>query len=274
VIDYIEYYSEKNVANYNYLNAYRLKPNGHEYKEINFLTDLPVRDLTENELLDEISGKKILLLVHGYNNEQDEVYDAYTIIEDKISEHINDYDLVVGYSWPGGDIGLEWYSSKKRANSVARRFRNLILTLSEAANSIDIMSHSLGARVVLKALKQAEEKHIVRNYFCLAAAVDNEVLEKGEDFYLSVSKIEKIFIFHSKNDGVLSGAYRLAEWDNALGLYGPEDKAYIQNRTKTIFVVNCKKVIKSHGAYKRSDSIYKYIDKVITKNPTKFVTLQ
>lgn len=251
-----------------------LKANGHEFKEIDFQTDLPLRSLNEEEFLEEVSGRKVLLLVHGYNNEQDEVYDAYTIINDKVAEHItNEYDLVIGYSWPGGDIGLEWYSSKKRANSVARRFRLLISAISENTRSLDIMSHSLGARVVLKALKQAKENIIVRNYFCLAAAVDNEVLEKNEEFHLSVSKVEKIFIFHTRYDGVLSSAYRLAEWDNALGLYGPEDKAYIQNRTKTIYVANCKKVVDSHGGYKRSDAIYRYIVKAIIKKPTKFVTL-
>lgn len=251
-----------------------LKTHGHEFKEIDFQTDLPVRDLSEEQFLNEVSGKRVLLLVHGYNNEQDEVYDAYTIINDKISEHTNNkYDLIIGYSWPGGDMGLEWYSSKKRANSVARRFRFLIAAISEGTSSIDVMSHSLGARVVFKALKQAKSNAIIRNYFCMAAAIDNEVLEINEEFHLSISKTEQIFVFHTKNDGVLSSVYRLAEWDNALGLYGPEDKAYIQNRTKTIYVANCKKVVESHGGYKRSDAIYKYIDKVIEKKPTKFVTL-
>lgn len=254
----------------------KLKSHGHGFKEINLLTDLSVRDLQEDEFLNEVSGKNVLLLVHGYNNEQDEVYDAYTVIENKLSEHTsNKYDLVIGYTWPGGDKGIEWYSSKRRANSVARRFRSLISSMSKKANSIDIMSHSLGARVVLKALKQADNKIIIRNYFCMAAAVDNEVLEKGEEFHSSAGKSERIFVFHSKKDGVLSVAYRMAEWDNALGLYGPEDKAYIQNRAKTIFVANCKKVVGSHGAYKRSNAIYKYINKVLTKVPTKrFVTLR
>ncbi len=192
-----------------------LKKHGHDYKEIDFNTDLQMRNLSEDDLLNEVSGKNVLMLVHGYNNEQDEVYDAYTIIENKLSEHTdNKYDLVIGYSWPGGDLGIEWYSSKQRSNSVARRFRFLISSLSEQTSSIDIMSHSLGARVVLKALKQADEKIIIRNYFCMAAAVDNEVLEKNEEFHLSVSKVGRIFVFHSMNDGVLSGVYRLAEWDN------------------------------------------------------------
>jgi len=135
------------------------------------------------------------------------------------------------------------------------------------------MSHSLGARVVFKALKQAKDDTVIRNYFCMAAAVDNEVLEQNEEFHLSISKAKNVFIFYSKNDEVLSIAYKVAEWDNALGLYGSEDKSYIQKQAKNIYVINCKKVIASYGDYKRTKDIYKYINRVLTKRTAKFVTL-
>lgn len=252
-----------------------LSDSGHEYREVDLLDNNLVRKIeSESQLLSEFSGKRILMLVHGYNNEQDEVYDAYSVIEEKVYSHLEkDFDFVVGYSWPGGDKGLEWWTSKKRANAVARRFRFLIEKISDNASSIDLMSHSLGARVVLKALKQSSQETIVRNYYCTAPAVDNEVLEKGEEFYDSVKKCESLFVFHSKKDRVLSGLYRIAELDNALGLCGPEDKNYIQNKTKNIYVANCKKHVDSHGAYKRSDAIYKYIASSLAKNPVKFKTL-
>ena len=139
--------------------------------------------------------------------------------------------------------------------------------------SLDVMSHSLGARVVFKALKQTAADNLIRNYLCTAPAVDNEVLEKGEEFFDSVNKIEALYVFHSKRDKVLEGAYRLSEFDNVLCLYGPEDKQYIQNKTKNRYVANCKKKIGSHGAYKRSDAIYSYILRSMLKKPTKFKTL-
>ncbi|GAA6151615.1 alpha/beta hydrolase [Pseudoteredinibacter isoporae] len=247
---------------------------GHAYREIDFSNDSVVREMESHQLLTELTGKKVLMLVHGYNNEQDEVYDAYSVIEEKIDQHIaGEFDAVIGYSWPGGDKGLEWWTSKRRANAVARRFRFLIEELSKQTRSLDVMSHSLGARVVLKALKQSQDDTVLRNYYCTAPAVDNEVLERNEEFHDSVSKNDKLFVFHSKKDGVLGGAYRLAEFDNALGLYGPEDKHYIQSKTKNIFVVNCKKRVDSHGAYKRSDAMYKYIASSLRKKPVKFKTL-
>ncbi len=252
-----------------------LSDSGHEYREIDLSDDSLIRKIeSEAQLLSELEEKRVLMLVHGYNNEQDEVYDAYSVIEKKVTHHLGEeFDLIIGYSWPGGDKGLEWWASKKRANAVARRFRFLVEKISAKTSSLDVMSHSLGARVVLKALKQSQHESLLRNYFCTAPAVDNEVLERGEEFHDSVSKNEGIFVFHSKRDGVLAGAYRIAEFDNALGLYGPEDKQYIQNKTKNIYVANCKRRVDSHGAYKRSDAVYKYIASSLAKAPVKFKTL-
>ena len=207
----------------------RLSASGHTIREIDFSNDSVSHSFKDfGEFSARISGQRLLLLVHGYNNEQDEVYDAYSVIERKVQSHLNnEYDLVIGYSWPGGDTELDWWSSKRRANAVARRFRFLIHTLVASAHALDMMSHSLGARVIFKALKQASTingNSIVRNYFCTAASVDNEVLEMGEEFHTAIDKFDGIYVFHSRKDEILYYAYRAAEFDQALGLSGPEDK--------------------------------------------------
>lgn len=256
-------------------NADLLRDDGHQFREIDLSTDTEIRRIdTRSEFIKELSGKRILMLVHGHNNKQDDVYDAYSIVKIKVREFLEThYDHIIGYSWPGGDNGLDWWASKKRADEVAGRFCLLIESVSQNVAALDVMSHSLGARVTLNALKQSLHSKIIRNYFCTAPAVDNEVFEKGEEFYDSINKAGALYIFHSKRDGILAGAYRLAEFDNALGLYGPEDKQYIQNKTKNIYVANCKKVVDGHSAYKHTDAIYKYIAKSIVKKPVKFKTL-
>ena len=262
----------------NFTDPDALGTTGHMFRDVDLTTDSTVQSFGNfPQFTQNIAGQRVLLLVHGYNNEQEEIYDAYSVIEDKIWTHMSQaYDKVIGYSWPGGDVGLEWWASKRRANAVARRFRFLLRDMLQSVQFIDVMSHSLGARIVLKALKQsagAVDGSIVRNYYCTAAAVDNEVLELGEEFHESVGKIQSMFVFHSRNDGVLAYAYRAAEFDRALGLSGPEDKAYVQNRTKNLFVVNCKKKIGRHGAYKHSDDVYAYMASALTKTPVRFKTL-
>lgn len=246
---------------------------GHSAKEIDLATDKE-KPFDIKRLPVKIREKNVLILVHGYNNEQFEVYDAYQIIEQKIGTITpNVYETIIGYSWPGGDRGLEWWQGKSRANSVARMFRFLIEELGETANALDIMSHSLGARVTLKALKESKQKDVVRNYYCTAPAVDNECLEPDEEFHNALSSCNRLFVFHSSKDGVLRISYKAAEWDRALGLYGPEDKDYISTKAKKVYVANCKKHVSKHGGYKRADKMYSYIKDYQTKNPSKFKTL-
>ncbi len=249
---------------------------GHQIKEIDLTgNEQTAKDMSFGDLKEVVNRKRILVLVHGYNNEQFEVYDAYQIIESKIDELTpKPFDHVIGYSWPGGDRSLEWWQGKSRANSIARMFRLLLEYIASSCDSTDIniMSHSLGARVVLKALKETP-RILVRDYYCTAPAVDNECLESGEEFNASIHACNRLFVFHSARDGVLRISYRVAEGDRALGLHGPEDKDFISNRAKTVYVANCKKRISKHGGYKRTNELYKYILDYQEKNPTKFKTL-
>ena len=263
-------------ARENFNNPDRLLENGHITREINLQTNQKIDDgISLSTLLERIKDKKVLILVHGYNNEQEEVFDAYETIENKVNENLEDvYDLIIGYSWPGGDDALDWWRPKRRSNAVARRFRFLLEQLSSASEFIDLMSHSLGARVCLKALKESNTTDLIRDYYCKAPDVDNECLEVDEEFYQSIFSCGRLFVFHSRKDEVLATAYRLAEFDNALGLFGPEDKDYIENEAERIYVVNCKHKVTSHGGYKRSDAVYQYISDSLDKDPNTFVTLR
>ncbi|MBO9490449.1 alpha/beta hydrolase [Endozoicomonas sp. G2_1] len=252
-----------------------IAPNGeHTIYDINLSNDshngqkVPLSNLSAT-----VSGKKVLILVHGYNNEPYEAYDAYELLEKELTtKGGNHYDFILGYSWPGCDNPAEWYKAKRRADSAARMFRRLLTTLEPQTASIDVLSHSLGARVTLKALKGAQ-KPLIRNYFSTAPAVDNECLETGEEFYTSTLRCQHLHVFHSFRDGVLNVAYRTAEFDTALGLCGPEDRSYVL-RKKNIYVVNCKKVVSSHGGYKHAKAFYRYLNDYTLKQPAqKFRTL-
>lgn len=248
---------------------------GDLYKDVDLnINDEKSRVITQNEFIEKISVKKVLILVHGHNNELDEVFEAYSVIEMKVKELLeSQYDIIIGYTWPSGDNGLDWWASKDRADEVGERFKHFLENIHDNIKALDIMSHSLGARVVLNALKQSEYIPLIRNYFCTAPAVDNEVLEKGEEFNKSIFRAESIYIFHSKNDGVLASLYRLAEFDNALGLYGPENKDFIIENTTNIFVANCKKIVDGHSNYKWSDDVYRYISKSFIGKPEKLKIL-
>jgi esterase/lipase superfamily enzyme len=233
-------------------------------------------DLTMEDFLAALQGKHLCILIHGYNNECHEVYDSYQIIDEHLRQFSNPYDIVVGFSWPGGNSTLEWWDAVRRANAVGRKFRHLLEQIKHISTSIDLISHSLGARVCLKALKNSKDnsRELVKNYYCMAAAVDNESLEEGEEFFASRNSVDNIYVMHSARDGVLAGSYKLAELDNALGLFGPENKSEIDKRGSNVYVANCKQVVSHHGGYKRSIEVYSYIEATRKATPRKrFITL-
>lgn len=246
-------------ARKNFVEPDRLLPEGHIIREVDLTNDTTKNEITHNQLLDEVKEKNICILVHGYNNEYFEVNDAYQIMENNIHNKLSDtYQKIIGYSWPGGDQRLDWFNAQSRANAVARRFRHFLESIRPKAKSIDLISHSLGARVSLKALKESQGT-LIDNYYCMAGAVDNESLEHGKEFFESRTSAKKIYVLHSAKDGVLATAYRAAEFDNALGLFGPEDKSAVEATESNIYVANCKRVIENHGGYKRSKAVFDYI---------------
>jgi len=91
----------------------------------------------------------VLILVHGYNNELEDITRAYNLIEGKISRFMkNKYDVVIGYSWPGGDSRFEYFSAKTRSGAISPRFGENLRQLHSAntrPKSLDLMTHSMGA---------------------------------------------------------------------------------------------------------------------------------
>lgn len=216
---------------------------------------------------DAVAGKRVLMLVHGYNNEFADVIRAYDLIEDQVKKHMKTrYDLVVGYTWPGGDDRFDYFAAKTRSGSLAPRFCENLRQLHSSAKrprSLDVMTHSMGARLTLESLKLLSTRKVVRNLFLTAAAVDNESIERGEEYFTANSRVRNSFVFHSRNDQVLKFAYSVAEWDRALGLNGPEDPADIMQHSKNAIIVNCKHKINGHGEYKYTDEIYKFLNKQV-----------
>ena len=170
------------------------EPNSFSNNEVVREIDLtnpndPGSDVSDAELQAAVTGKKLHLLIHGYNNDEAAIRDSYGIIESMMSAQglvgpTAPYDMVLGYVWPGGDLGLAYFFAKRRADKAGPRAQTLLLSIASIAASLDINTHSLGARVALQALKGVPGKPM-RNLFMLAAAVDDESIEIGEKFYSS-----------------------------------------------------------------------------------------
>lgn len=231
--------------------------------------DTPV---TEAELLSQVAAKRVLLLVHGYNNTEDDVSLAYARIDGAVATHLaGRYDLVMGYTWPGGSIHVSYPLARARANTAGPRLASWLTRLARKAEALDVMCHSLGARVVLKALNQAPSPpgRLLRHLFLLAAAVDNESIEKGEEFYPATRRTTRTVVMHSRHDRTLAVWFRIGDailpwqwfdlFDVALGHSGPENPAAIIAHSPHVQVVNGKAHEIDHGDYKDHPAVYGYL---------------
>lgn len=211
----------------------------------------------------EIKGKNVLLLVHGYNNGPEEALSTYRLVNLHVSalknsHQANLYDLVIGYLWPGDDSPLEYYDAKLHVLRLAKVMRSHLQFLSGSAARVDVLAHSMGNRLIFEALNDHSNggKKLVHNLYSLAAAVDDESIEKNEKYYRATQNCEKIFVFYSRRDGVLKWDYRLAEGDNALGYEGAEDPKMLPENVQLINYTN---LIGQHSQYFMVLPVYEFI---------------
>ena len=189
-----------------------------------------------------LKGKKVLVLVHGFNVSDPD--DAYATVALTIG-HM--YDYVVGVHWPGSRVPLFFRLAQRRADKAGQL---LASALRHIDATFDIEGHSLGCHVTLEALKYLTT---VRNVILAAPAVDNEVLQRGYEYEECMDSVSSCLVAYSRFDSVLAKAYRLADWDNALGLTGPEDATLC---AKTIIPFDCSAFVKAHSDYKKAEQFY------------------
>jgi esterase/lipase superfamily enzyme len=233
--------------------------------------------------LQTIAGKRVTVLIHGYNNEQRDVLDSYRTIDEQmrllgfLGRANSPYDALIGFAWPGGATGMSFPFARARAEDAAPRLRQLLASLRGAGAIVDLNSHSLGAHVTFEALRDASPS-VVRNAWNFASAVDNESVEKGERYFEAVQRCQKFYVFHSKNDPVLRVWYRVGdffEFDTALGYSGPEDPRSIMDNSANLTVINCKEVVASHGGYRSAGQVWSFMQRELEAAGTQqFVTLE
>jgi hypothetical protein len=145
------------------------------------------------------------------------------------------YDgMVIGFAWDGfADFatGPRFKEMQARADLSALFLRMAIQTISIRCQDakINILTHSLGARVMFEALLGGMTVDSVQ---LVSAAVDNEVLGADEDYGGSevLSRAgNSIHNWYLPWDFALNEWYRLSDLDRALGLTGFEDRGNVGN---------------------------------------------
>jgi hypothetical protein len=155
--------------------------------------------------MEEIHGRDVLFIVHGFNVNQKDGLSHLGIWLDKVDVGNT---VKIGVLWPGDcfvpifiDYVVEGHEAI-RSGDLLSAFLNANFT---GAPNLSFASHSLGARVVLQTIRGLNLH--VRRVLLMAGAIDDNCLTN--EYADAVQKIDQISLLTSKRDTVLAAAYPL-----------------------------------------------------------------
>ena len=235
--------------------------------------------VTEDSFLEQVSEKKVLLLVHGFNNRPRDVTDAYQVIHKNQQKWIAHHDVVVGYTWPGGAgvSGQVFLKAEKRVPAVGRRFGEVLRKLDGYARSVDAMCHSLGCGVSLAAYSHLAKgkfaPRTIHRQFLMAAGVDMDSIEQGNVYHNGSDCSRSCHVLYSHQDGTVGLGYRMIKKTQSLGSRGPRviRGKISRSVSKNVYAANCLDVLpfkigtpgNVHSRYKKTKEVFGYIGRVV-----------
>ena len=191
-------------------------------------------------------SRRIVLLVHGYNNDKDEAEKSYGALMEKLPHGRESLaDQVWWFFWPSyverltgaaTDAPTTVVSSARgtesnaalsmptyawqvlKAREVGRALGRYVRGLERregVPTEVVFVAHSLGCRVVLEALRELldgsteeNERDRVPCVCLMAAAVPTFMIDEGERLERAAALPQASYVLHSRSDVVLQWAFR------------------------------------------------------------------
>lgn len=171
------------------------------------------------ETFKKIKGKRILLLIHGFEDLQPASTYFHILSDIKNWDIASHYDHVIGYVWPCYDSFWNYYGSERNLNITTQRLRRLLYKMKITASTVDVAAHGLGNQLVLQALnyeKKKEHLGIVDNFFTIAPNVKSDSPLKIEGYARAVQNCSHMHVFFNDQENDLKWLYPLFEKKQSL----------------------------------------------------------
>ncbi|OOG23480.1 hypothetical protein B1C78_11135 [Thioalkalivibrio denitrificans] len=154
------------------------------------------------------------------------------------------YTRILAVAWSGDVLAHDFHRSELNAQRAGRRLVPLLWQLHEAGLKINVITHSLGARVLLTALNVLGEQHtdLLDHAFLWQPAVADNALSNSPASDPNPFKVgvfpyahraaRQFVVLHSVNDPILGGRPRLALIARHLGVSTAELNARVATMTR------------------------------------------
>jgi alpha/beta hydrolase family protein DUF900 len=162
--------------------------------------------LTDGDFAARVRGRDLVLATHGFNVDRDEGILALSAWERLCRLPAN--ALFAGVLWPGDSKYLPVLDYPVEGDEAIASGRHLAAYLNAqaaAAASVSFVSHSLGARMVLEALRGLQRE--ARRLMLMAGAIEDDCL--ANEYREAANKAREIVVLSSRSDWVLEFAFPL-----------------------------------------------------------------
>ncbi len=160
--------------------------------------------LSLDDFAERVTGRDVLLAAHGFNVDRDAGITTLSSWSQACT--LPESTLFVGVLWPGDSRYLpilDYPIEGPEAISSGKLLASLLNRYACNAASVSFVSHSLGARTVLEALRWLDGK--ARRLILMAPAIENDCLTN--EYADAAAKASEIYILASRSDLVLELAF-------------------------------------------------------------------
>lgn len=230
-------------------------------------------DISSADFRQEIEGKVIAVCIHGmaksYAGANKDLVNNYWNLSKECADY---YDIIIGINWPGeSQLGA---SSYFKANKQANICGGLLGQVLEQwnAKSTDVITHSMGAKVLMRALNTSEIKF--DHAFLLAPSILRNSIRPGHKWGKECKSIKTLVAFHSQHDFAFNWSIM-----QHMGLGYRGTKSFKEKKMPYYYQVNCSAVINqrkfiqlpknafrsrsNHSMYNQSSSVFRMISGVL-----------
>src|SRR5712671_2039684 len=220
------------------------------------------RLVATSEFTELVRGRDLVLATHGFNVSRGEGVNSLS--NWAAACELPDTNLFIGVLWPGDSRFipvLNYPFEGDDAKACGRLLAGLLNRDAAEAASVSLVSHSLGARVVLEAAANLQRK--VRRLILMAGAIEDDCFL--DEYAAAARNVEKIFTLSSKKDRVLQFAFPIGNpigeivmrghpyFETAIGRRGPSQPIPLEQQGGAWQVPNEWKY--GHGDYLPDDPI-------------------